>query len=650
MKVPRNQLNLAMPLVAGLFCVCTAARAEIGQWDFNSGDLVKSAGTDLGDLQYFDGDGGETQLATAFGTTTSFGIPNINGTAAAVMSFPACSSTMGYVMPTPSQPNGTNDFYNVNSYTLIMDLLFTGDSVNAWRGLLQTDGANSGDGDFFINRTGGIGISGSYSGQILSNTWHRVGVVFDKTNGVMRKYIDGSLVGTQTYDTQDSRFSLPAASSVLLFTDNDNETAAGYVNSIQLRDTALTTSDMFALGGPSAAGIPLVIPALDLSVTVSPTNLTDTVGMASTCFHASATGTEPYTYQWYKNGTVLAGQTQSDLRLASVKSSDAGSYTVVVKNGIMTVTNSTPAVLTVVSSNPTVVTGQWDFNQGDLRATAGQALKYFDAQAQTDTTFDTTTSYGVSDIDGQPVNVMYYAPSAAPWGGFVVPHGIAANGGGTNVNQYTVIIDLLYPSSSTGYRSLWQTAIGNTNDGDLFFNGGSGLGISSRYDGSLTPDTWHRVAFAFDLTKRELGKYIDGTNVMTGAAGSTPLGSHDAYYLSTATDVTGGGVDLRWSLGPEVLLFADEDGEVQPVYVSSVQVRSGRMTDAEVAALGGATATKIPGYIKATRSGSSVVIEWSGSVLESATSLTGPWTVVSGAAHPYTVTTPSGNQFFRVTK
>lgn len=648
MKVPRNQLNLAMPLVAGLFCVCTAARGEIGQWDFNSGTLAKSAGTDLGELQYFDGEGGETQLGTTFGTTTYFGIPDINGTAAAVMSFPACSSTMGYVMPTPSQPNGTNDFYNVNSYTLIMDLLFTGDSANAWRGLLQTDGANANDGDFFIRNTGGIGISGSYSGQILSNTWHRVGVVFDKTNGVMRKYIDGSLMGTQGYDTQDSRFSLPAASSVLLFTDEDNETAAGYVNSIQLRDAALTTSDMFALGGPSAAGIPLIIPALDLSVTVSPTNLTDTAGMAATCFRATATGTGPYTYQWYRNGAALAGQTQDFLRIQNLQTSDAGNYTVVVKNAVMSVTNSPAAVLTINSSKPTVVTGQWDFNQSDLRATAGQALKYFDAQSQTDTTFGTTTSYGVSDIDGQPVNVMYYAPSAAPWGGFVVPHGIAANGGGTNVNQYTVIIDLLYPSSNTGFRSLWQTSIANTSDGEVFINGG--LGISSRYDGSLTPDTWHRVAFAFDLTKRELGKYIDGANVMTGPGGNAPLGSHDAQYLSAATDATGGGVDLRWSLGPEVLLFADEDGEVQPVYVSSVQVRSGRMTDAEVAALGGATATKIPGYIKATRSGTSVVIEWSGSVLESATSLTGPWTVVSGAAHPYTVTTPSGNQFFRVSK
>ena len=89
--------------------------------------------------------------------------------------------------------------------------------------------------------------------------------------------------------------------------------------------------------------------------------------------------------------------------------------------------------------------------------------------------------------------------------------------------------------------------------------------------------------------------------------GTSPFGPNDAQYLSTSADPTdGGGVDMRWSLGPTALLFADDDGEVQPVYVSSVQVRNGRMTDAAIAALGTPTANKIPGAIQARRSGTSV--------------------------------------------
>ncbi|MCY2924855.1 MAG: hypothetical protein NT031_05355, partial [Planctomycetota bacterium] len=267
---------------------------------------------------------------------------------------------------------------------------------------------------------------------------------------------------------------------------------------------------------------------------------------------------------------------------------------------------------------------------------------------QTDTSFGTTTSYGISDIAGQPANVMFCNPStigSANWGGFFMPHGIGSNGGGTNGTQYTVLLDMLSPTFASGfYRALWQTTPENTNDADVFINGANGIGISSQYDGTLTLDEWHRVVLAFDLTKREFGKYIDGTNVLTTATGSSPYGPNDAQYLS------GGDVDLRWSLRPMALLLADggDDGEVQPVYVSSVQVRNGRMTDAAIAALGAPTANKIPGAIQATRSGSSVVIDWTGTVLESATNVTGVWSEVTGAAHPHVVTSPTGNQFFRV--
>jgi hypothetical protein len=130
-------------------------------------------------------------------------------------------------------------------------------------------------------------------------------------------------------------------------------------------------------------------------------------------------------------------------------------------------------------------------------------------------------------------------------------------------------------------------------------------------------------------------------NVVTEPVGSAPLGTNLVQYLSA-------GVDGRWSLGPTALLLADEDGEVSTIYLSSVQVRSGAMTPEAVAALGAPTAGKIPGALKASRSGNNVVIEWTGTTLESASSLNGTWSAISGAAHPYTVTAPTGSLFFRV--
>jgi hypothetical protein len=231
--------------------------------------------------------------------------------------------------------------------------------------------------------------------------------------------------------------------------------------------------------------------------------------------------------------------------------------------------------------------------------------------------------------------VMHFAPSTAQWGGYKAYHGAVPNGGGTNVNQYTLIYDIYYPSGSGGaWRSLWQTDIGNssTNDGDLFVNPDNGIGISSVYDGVVTSDAWHRLAFAFDLTGTETGtattpvltKFIDGVKVGNQTVGLT-------------------GMDDRWSLGPYALLFADNDGDVAEAYVSSIQFSNGRRPDAFIEALGGPSPLKIPGIIKADVESGQVVIRWSGGVaLQSADSPKGPWTTVGGTAGLSSYNPPAG--------
>ncbi len=81
---------------------------------------------------------------------------------------------------------------------------------------------------------------------------------------------------------------------------------------------------------------------------------------------------------------------------------------------------------------------------------------------------------------------------------------------------------------------------------------------ASSIDGELILDNWHRVVLTYDLTRREFGKYIDGTNVLAAATGDAPLGPHHVQYLAVDPDPTAdGGVDMRWSLGPTALLLAD---------------------------------------------------------------------------------------------
>lgn len=51
-----------------------------------------------------------------------------------------------------------------------------------------------------------------------------------------------------------------------------------------------------------------------------------------------------YTYQWYKDGTALTGETSSTLNFSALAESDAGAYTVVVSNGVSSVTSDTATV------------------------------------------------------------------------------------------------------------------------------------------------------------------------------------------------------------------------------------------------------------------------------------------------------------------
>lgn len=253
-------------LLAGLVLTgSTALQAAItGQWDFTAGDLSATKGLDL---QYADGSGGATEQATVFGTTTTLGLPSIGGEAAHVMGFPKSLPGMGYNMFPNMQANGGGTF--VNQYTLIFDLLYPPNSSGSWRALVQID--NSADADLFINAAGGIGISGTYQGKILTNTWHRVAFVFDLTSSTLRKYIDGAFVGQQTLSAGvDGRWSMNPVGGAFgdstgLFMD-DNEDGSdiqpGFVSSIQVHDEALSAAYIQALGAATSDSIPtnVVVP------------------------------------------------------------------------------------------------------------------------------------------------------------------------------------------------------------------------------------------------------------------------------------------------------------------------------------------------------------------------------------------------------
>ncbi|MEI6342003.1 MAG: hypothetical protein WCR07_08600 [Verrucomicrobiota bacterium] len=244
----------------------------------------------------------------------------------------------------------------------------------------------------------------------------------------------------------------------------------------------------------------------------------------------------------------------------------------------------------VAGGSSTRVAGQWDFDAGDLRATVGTALAYFDGDngvTKAGTVFGTTSALGLPTINGRDAKVMEVPGALDRNIGYVMTHGIAPNGGGTKVNQYTLVLDVFVDTSGPGAASLLQTSsLGNTDDGDLFWQGSNfgqgGGGYNGR--GTFTAGAWHRVVAAYDMaaTPPVVTKYVDGIK-------------QDDWTANQGLDAP------RRALQPTAILFGDGDqDERRKMWVNSIQIRNGKISDAEAFALGGPSADGIPADIKST--------------------------------------------------
>ena len=246
--------------------------------------------------------------------------------------------------------------------------------------------------------------------------------------------------------------------------------------------------------------------------------------------------------------------------------------------------NSTSTILLClcagwVFSAGATITGQWDFKSGNYDATIGQPM--FALNSPDTTQFGSTTTFGISPIGGVPTNVMHFPKAADQFGGYGVPTGASANGGGLYVNQYTVIMDVLFtnaPASGTTF-TLFHTDVDNgSGPGEFFINSSGAIGYSGGGvpAGSVTPNVWHRIAIAVDLTNSTSGLSIgiDGAIVLQDA----PVPA---------------GVDSNFAISAMLTLFDDQNTNSATGYLASLQFNDVRLANGLITALGAPVATGI---------------------------------------------------------
>lgn len=135
---------------------------------------------------------------------------------------------------------------------------------------------------------------------------------------------------------------------------NGTAITGGTASTLTFTSVALTDAATYTVVATNASGA--VTSTASVLVVNAPPVITkqpvsQTVATRTTVtFTVSATGFPAPTYQWRKNGSRINGATSTTLRLNQVRSSDAATYTVDVRNSLGTVT-STGAKLVVGGSS-----------------------------------------------------------------------------------------------------------------------------------------------------------------------------------------------------------------------------------------------------------------------------------------------------------
>ena len=226
---------------------------------------------------------------------------------------------------------------------------------------------------------------------------------------------------------------------------------------------------------------------------------------------------------------------------------------------------------------PSGLVGLWLFQNGSPQtATIGNDVSFV---------YDTVGQFGGANtqIGTESSPYLYQDPGVvqvSTWGAVDVPHGIAPNGGGAKVNEYSFLIDYKQNAVPT-WASLFDTfdgnahtgGVGGNSDGELFNHAvGGGLveiGVGDLGYSSLTynPTVPHRIVVSADIGSF-FRVYIDGVEFLNS---------------TTAAAQT---VDGRFSLAPVMHLLVDNAWEGEWGLLQTAMMWDRALTPAEVAGMG----------------------------------------------------------------
>ena len=409
-----------------------------------------------------------------------------------------------------------------------------------------------------------------------------------------------------------------------------------------------------------------------ITIDADVTSITRNVGSAA-AFEVVAEGAQPLTYQWYDNdANPVVGATNSILWLTNVQASANGNgYYAEVSNPYIFQDSST-AILTVQARPVNVpITGYasvvvadgpvayWRLDEPAGSTNAVDAVGSFDGvysatnfYPASGITYDGTFTYNAATgiphetdgaigiTNGASINIPY-AIEINPPGAFSVEGWFQATSLPGNANDYRTPFSSMsnpYGAGPTGWL-VYQTAANNWSWWP--YNGLYG-GVQLTDNDQVVANQWYYLTLVYDGTTFTF--YVDGVAKASGTDagfvqnGNVPVGYATSYnYNYTTANGLPPGSD------PTVLGYRS-DGGFNPFEgtIDDVAVYNKALTSSQVQGHFQSTT-----HLTAAASGKTIVISWSLGTLQSATTVTGPYTDVAGATSPYTNVISGAQMFFR---
>ena len=556
----------------------------------------------------------------------------------------------------------------VNEYTIAWDVK---PDAN-WNSLFQTAfNGRDNDADLWINATTqtaaiiGVGDVGYSVSTFDATKWHRVVLAVDN-GSFFRVYVDGTLFLDGAGQPVDGRYSL-YPDRVHLFADNDWEDAWILVGTVATWNRALTTEEVAAMGGwigdaaePTPLNLNNTPVIISQSLVNGETNAAPGFAYSATILDGAASQLVPGSVRLKLDDMLLSPSVDKVGAVTTVnfaaggllRSGSTHTYTLTFDDNAGSPASYTNQVNFTVQSYTSY---EWRFTSGDLTAGLGNGTMNY-ASGPAGTTFGTTDGSTVPHIGGNPTKYMHVPGFTSDTDGYLLDFSNSGPNVGTNaqINRYSILFDVFIPAPwPLDYMvPFFNTDPYNLSDADFYLYGDGEIGIGGggySSPGTITSNTWTRIAFVADLKANTLTYYVNGTNVKSRAADG--LGGRWALYSNQEP-------------GSDLLLFNEGDSSgiyTHELYLSSVAFTDRALSAAEVAALAGPNAggilvrsftPKPTMTIQAT--GGGAIVAWPsdyvGYALEQADDLTSPqWKPVAGIINN-AVTIPAGatSKFFRL--